>query len=300
VNGAPLALAAFEAALREDPEYAEAWAALSATSLGLAIGQDGPLLPTLTRAHDAALRALRIDASLPDAYASMGQVATFVTRDYPMAEREFTRALQLDDKLARGWHGVSVLRAFQGRPDEALAAMRRARELEPMTPHFNSQYGLLLYHARRFDESITHLRPLVAAQPQFDQARSVLVRALVAKGDLAAAEAESARRTADTPNYSDTGLIHAAAGRRAEAEAEIARVEKLRLAGRAVSYELAVLQSALGNVDLACAALSQAVDERAMFLGWTRLDPRLDPLRGKPCFDEVQKRIYAAVPIAGG
>jgi DNA-binding winged helix-turn-helix (wHTH) protein/tetratricopeptide (TPR) repeat protein len=297
VNGAPLALKSFEAALREDPEYAEAWAALSATLLGMAIVQENPLLPTLTRARDAAQRAVLIDESLADAHAALGQVHTFFDRDYAAAERAFARALQLDEKLARGWHGVGVLRAFQGRPDEALAAMRRARELEPMTPHFSSQYGLLLYHSRRFEEAIAHLRPLVDAQPKFDQARSVLVRAMVALGQFDAASSEAALRLSDVPNYSDAGLIHAAAGRRTEAAQEITRIEKLRERGGAVSYELAVLHSALGAVQAACDALAQAVEENAMFLGWTRLDPRLDPLRHQPCFDGTLKLIYPAVPM---
>jgi DNA-binding winged helix-turn-helix (wHTH) protein/tetratricopeptide (TPR) repeat protein len=299
LNGAPLALAAFDAALREDPRYAEAWAALSSTLIGTAITQEGPVLPTLERAGEAARRAVLIDGSLPDAHAAQGLVHTFLERDYAAAERDFARALQLDDKLARAWHGVAVLRAFQGRADEALAAMRRARELEPMTPHFNSQYGLLLYHARRFDEAIAHVRPIVESQPKFDQARSVLIRSLVAKGELSEALAQAGLRTSDGPNFSDLGLVLAASGQRAEAEAEVARLERLGRQGKVVAYEVAALQAALGNVAPTCAALDRAAAERAPFIGWTRLDPRLDAVRAAPCFAKAMERIYTTMPTAG-
>ncbi len=101
------------------------------------------------------------------------------------------------------------------------------------------------------------------------------------------------------PNLSDVGLIHAAAGRRAEAEAEVARIQALGQSGRVVGYDLAVLEAALGRTQEACRSLERAVDDHAMLLGWARLDPRLDPLRGEACFRSVESRIYGTVPTAG-
>ena len=57
------------------------------------------------------------------------------------------------------WHGQ------QGRVEEALADMRRARELEPMTLLFSANYALILFNARRYDEAIALLAPIVEANP---------------------------------------------------------------------------------------------------------------------------------------
>lgn len=291
INAVSQAIAAFEAALREDPEYAEAWAALATTLIGAALWQQEPTVPLLDRAREAAERAVKLDESLADGHAALGQINTMYTRDLAAAERELARALALDDKLSRGWHGVGILRAFQGRPEEALAAMRRARELEPTTLHFNSQYGLLLYHSRRFDDAIAHLEPLVAAHPTLDHARSVLIRALIAKGRYDDASAHLKRRTADIPNMSDLGLLFAKTGRREDALAEAQRIEARDREGYAVMYEVAVIYAALGELDQACGALANAAGEHSMFVGWARLDPRMDGLRGKSCFSAVERTI---------
>jgi DNA-binding winged helix-turn-helix (wHTH) protein/tetratricopeptide (TPR) repeat protein len=288
INAMPQAIAAFEAALREDPEYAEAWAALATTLTGAALFQLEPTVPLLDRAREAAERAVKLDESLAEGHAALGRVYTMYTRDLSAAERELARALALDDKLSRGWHGIGILRAFQGRPEEALAAMRRARELEPKTLHFNSQYGLLLYYSRRFDDAITHLEPLVAAQPTLDHARSVLIRALIAKGRYDDASAHLKRRASDIPNMSDLGHLFAKTGRREDALAEALRIEARAREGYAVTYEVAVIYAALGELDQACGALANAAEEHSMFVGWARLDPRMDGLRGKSCFSAVE------------
>jgi DNA-binding winged helix-turn-helix (wHTH) protein/tetratricopeptide (TPR) repeat protein len=287
----PQAMAAFEAAVREDPEYAEAWAALSTTLTGAALWQLEPTIPLLDRARDAAERAVKLDDLLAEGHVALGQVHTMYTRDLAAADRELSRALALDDKLSRGWYGVGILRAFQGRPEEALAAMRRARELEPQDLLFNSLYGLLLFHSRRFDEAIAHVEPLVAAHPAIDQARSVLIRALIAKGRYDDASAQLKRRASDIPNMSDLGMLFAKTGRRDDAVAEAQRIEARSREGYAVMYEAAVIYVALGELERACGALTMAADEHSMFVGWAKLDPRLDGLRGKSCFTTVERSL---------
>jgi DNA-binding winged helix-turn-helix (wHTH) protein/Flp pilus assembly protein TadD len=294
IDGRPLALAAFENALREDPDYAEAWAGLSGTIVGVAVNHDGPVRPLLERAHAAAERAVVLDAALPDAHAALGHVLTF-RRDYAGAERELAKAIALSERSARAWHAISLLRAFQGRADEALAAIRRARELEPTTLHFNILYGSMLYYARRNDDAIAHLTPLLAAHPHLAEARVTLVRARVASGRAADALADAQFIAKSDPGSSVLGLVHAALGRRADAHAEALRITNLDRNGGGIMYGVATIHAALGAVDESCRALGRAVDQEALFLGWVRLDPRLDPLRGTPCFEEILRRIHGGV-----
>jgi DNA-binding winged helix-turn-helix (wHTH) protein/tetratricopeptide (TPR) repeat protein len=292
VDAGQKAIASFEASLREDPEYAEAWAGLSDTYVGAAIGHSIPATKAFALARDAARRAVQLDPGIAETHTSLGQIYMFYERDYPAAERQFALARAANEKYARLWHHLAMLRAFQGRSEEALAAIRRARELEPMTLLYNSNHALVLYHSRRYDEAIAHARGLLEAQPQLHQVRSVLIRSLIEKDELVSALEQLPLRGRDTPNLSDAALVYARKGMREEALAEIARIEKVSAQGFGVGYELAIAHAALGNLDAACRALDLAWRDSSPFLGWMRLDPRMDPLRKQPCYADVEKRLH--------
>jgi DNA-binding winged helix-turn-helix (wHTH) protein/tetratricopeptide (TPR) repeat protein len=299
-DGFHLAVDNFEAAIREDPEYAPAWAGLSDALVGGIIGQHVPTRAGFMRARTASLRAVELDGGIAESHTALGQIYMFFDRDYAKAETEYAKARAANERYGRLWHHLGILRVFQGRPLEALAAMRRAREVEPMTLLFSSNYGHVLYFSRRFDESIAHERELLQAQPRLDQARSVLIRALVAKGEADEAQRELALRVAEVPNLSDAGLVYAHLGQSEKTRAEIARIGKFSAQGFGVGYELAVLYAALGDVDGGCKALDLAWRDASPFLGWMRLDPRMDPLRAQPCFVEIERRLGAGVALGSG
>ena len=136
------------------------------------------------------------------------------------------------------------------------------------------------------------LRPLVAANPHFNHARSVLAWALMATGDLSGAE-EHLRLVAEPGiNQSNIGFLFAKLGHRDDALREIERMEKRAREGYGVAYDETIIYAALGELDLSCEALARAVDDHSVLLVWMRLDPRLDALRGRQCFTDVEKRVY--------
>jgi DNA-binding winged helix-turn-helix (wHTH) protein/Flp pilus assembly protein TadD len=295
-----LSAANFEEALKLDPYYADAWAALAETLSGSAMTMHTPVVPTYERAKTAALRAVELDESLGHAHAALAHIYTMFDRDFARAEAEIARAQALDPGYARNWHTLALLRAFQGRMPEALDAMRRARELESTAPLYNGNYGLLLYEARRYDESIAYAKLLLATQPRFDQVRSFLIRALVAKGDIASALEQLPLRITERPTVSDAGFVYAHAGRAAEARAEIERIERLGKEGYGVSYDVAMIQTALGDLDAACGSLRRALDDHSLRILWMRLDPAFDPLREQPCYAEVASRLYGKMKMGTG
>jgi tetratricopeptide (TPR) repeat protein len=295
IIGNAKAIENFRAAIEADPHYAEAWSGLADALMASAIGQTLPTLPTLREADQAARRAVELNGSLAEARTSLGHVRLLLDHDFASAEAEFARALELNDRYARLWHLIGILRAYQGRGEEALAAMRRARELEPMTLLFNANYGLVLYHLRRYGEAIAHLEPLIASQPGLIQSRSVLLRAHVAKGNIPNARQQLELMEGSSSNISDAGLLYAHAGQRDAALAEVARLLKHREQGFAVGYELAIVYAALGELPKGCAELETALSDGSPFLGWLKLDPRLDPLRSQPCFAKVANKLFEEV-----
>jgi tetratricopeptide (TPR) repeat protein len=299
VNGNPLAIENFQAALREDPYFAEAWAALSETYAGTGTQQQMPLAPAMEQARTAALRAIGLNPKLAAGHTAHGLVLMYYDADYAAAEKEFLAARALDDHYARLWHGYAVLRGFQGRTDEALDYIGRARELEPMTLIYSWSHAQLLYYLRQYKETIEFVRPLLASQPRFDQVRSVLIRALVETGDIKGALDQLPLRYAVDATWSDDGLVYARAGQREDALRQLERLERHEREGYGVAYEMAVVHAALGQIAEACAALRRAPDDHSSALGWLRLDPRMDPLRKDPCYADVAQRLYKGPPPQG-
>ena len=292
INGTDLALGNFDAALKEDPYYADAWAGLAETWSGAAMTQYMPTVQAYEQARSAALRAIELDDELGHGHAALAHIVLMFDRDLAKAEAEIERAKELDPTYARNWHSLGILRVFQNRLPEGLDAIRRARELEPMTLLYNSNYGLVLYHSRRFDETIEHAKGLLASQPRLDQARSLLIRAMVAKGDVQDALEQLPLRMSERPNLADAGFVYAHAGNRPNALAEIERIERMGTEGFGVAYDVAIIQAALGDKAAGCAALERTVSDHSLTVMWMRTDPRMDPLRGEPCFAEVERKLY--------
>jgi DNA-binding winged helix-turn-helix (wHTH) protein/tetratricopeptide (TPR) repeat protein len=292
VNGTPQAIASLEAALHEDPYFAEAWAALAETYTGAGITQFMPIDAAIKQARTAALRALELNPQLASAHASLGTIKLHYDFDYAGAEQELLAARAVDDRYSRIWHTFGLLRGYQGRTDEAFQYFGRARELEPMTLLYTYSYASLLYQTRRYEDAIEFVRPMLAAQPRFDQARGVLIRALVETGDVKGALEQLPLRYSEVPMLSDAGLVYARAGKRDDALRELERLERREHEGYGMSYEIAIVQAALGNIDEACAALRHAPDDHSQTLGWLQLDPRMDPLRKEPCYTEVTQRLF--------
>jgi DNA-binding winged helix-turn-helix (wHTH) protein/tetratricopeptide (TPR) repeat protein len=292
IDGYRLAHEKFEAALKEDPDYPQAWAALGGSfSVGV-IRQIVTPAEGVPKARAAVRRALELDDDLLEAHVSLSQIYMDHDRDFAAADRELERAFALNDRSARLWHRKAMWHAQLGHVQDSLAALRRARELEPMTLLFAGHYALVLYNARRYDEAIAFLEPLLVANPHFDQARGVLARARIATGDLAGAEQTLGLFSIAGDAQTDRGYLYARMGRRDEAMREIERLEARGREGFGVAYDQATIYAALGELDRGCEKLARAVEDHSLMLAWMRLDPRIDPLRDRKCFAEVEKRVY--------
>jgi DNA-binding winged helix-turn-helix (wHTH) protein len=292
VNGSPQAIEDFQAALREDPYFAEAWAALAETYIGAGITQWMPIDEAIRQARRAALRSIELNPKLAAAHASLATIMLHYDFDYAGVEQELDAARAADDRYSRIWHTFGLLRGYQNRTDEAFKYIGRARDLEPMTLLYTYSYAGLLYQTRRYQEAIEYARALLATQPRFDQMRGVLIRSLVETGDIKAALEQLPLRYAEIPMLSDAGLVYAHAGRREDAVRELESLERRELEGYGMSYEIAIIHAALGQLDAACTALRRAPDDHSQTLGWLRLDPRMDPLRKEPCYAEVVQRLF--------
>jgi len=296
IDATGAALAKLEAAIKEDPQYAEAWAGYGRTLSGAVVRQRTTPAEGLPKARAAAERALALDPTVTDAYVTLLHIHMDFDKDFAAAARDLEAARRHAPPNASLWHYSAMWNAQQGRVEEGLADMRRARGLEPMTLLLSSNYALILFNARRYDEAIELLAPIVAANPGFDTGRSVLARALAATGRLGEALEQLQARKDIGAWQGDLGVLYAKMGRREDAQREIARLEALEAQGFGEAYELATIHTALGDLDKGCELLGQALTDRSFLVNWMRLDPRMDPLRGWQCFADVEAKLYGARP----
>jgi tetratricopeptide (TPR) repeat protein len=272
--------------------FTSAWAALGGVVSGAVIRQMIPPAEGVRRARAAGLKAVELDPNLVEGHNLLGQIYMDWDKDFAAAKRELDVSRALNPKSARYWHFLGMWLGQQGQVEEALDAVRRARELEPMTPLYSGNYAVLLYVARRYDELIAFSRPLVEANPNFDQARAMLARGLMATGNLEGALAQLQARLVAGIGQADLGVLYAKMGRREDALLEIKNLEARGREGYGVAFDLALIHVALGELDQGCELLMRAITDYSVLVNWMRLDPRLDPLRGRQCFATAEQRLY--------
>ena len=142
-EGAERAIEYFQQAIQKDPNYAAAYSGLADSYAWMGFFGALPPNEAMPKARQAALKALALDDTLAAAHTSLGYVKSLHEFDWPGAEREFKRALQLNagDSDAHFGYGITYL-APMGRLDEAVREMQTARDLDPLSPITNTYLGL--------------------------------------------------------------------------------------------------------------------------------------------------------------
>jgi TolB-like protein/Tfp pilus assembly protein PilF len=281
----------FRQAIERDPDYALAYAGLADCYI-LRPGRQREELP---KAKEAAERALALDPTLAEAHTSLAFAKTLFNRDWDGARAGFEEAIRLNPKYptAHQWFGIywSIL----GKPDEALAEINRAIELDPLSLIINTDKGRILYYARRYDEAIRHLQETLRLDADFGTARSILGSCYAEKGMYDQAVAEILRSaelgTARSGGFGRVAYVHARAGRRDEAQKSLAQLEQLSKESHVSPYTFAAIYSALGERDRAFIMLQRSIDENEAGQSFMKVDPAFDPLRSDPRFAELMRKV---------
>jgi TolB-like protein len=282
----------YQQAITVDPNYALAYAGLAdsyTTSYTSSLGRI-PSLERMIKGREAAVKALALDDNLAEAHTAFGRVLTVFDYDFKVAEREFRRAIALNPAYAVTYERYAFVLAYQSRWEEALFHVRRAVDIEPLNLSFSNTYGLLLMLARRYDEAIAQLKKTLELDPNFQLTHNVLSIAYWLKGDYAQSVEERAK------TLELNGDVQKAAQVR-ESYAKGGWSEFLRLVVReAITfstpfYNLATYYAALGEKDNAFAALNKALENRETLIATIKIDPRLDPLRNDPRFQQLVQRV---------
>lgn len=157
----------FEEAIRLDPNYAAAYTGLADYYLTGVWYADFSPEASLKKAKELFLTVSGIDDQLPDVHSARARIAA-AEWDWETCRKEFERAIELNPNEANYWQGYAfVLRNLDGNYAEAVNAIRRAQELDPLSPSINTDVGVMLTHAGRYDEAIKAFERTLEIDPQF-------------------------------------------------------------------------------------------------------------------------------------
>jgi serine/threonine-protein kinase len=284
------AIRRYEEALAIDPNYAAAYAGLADSYIMLANHHILPPREGYSLARRAAEQGLSLDESLAELHTSLGWIHRLFDWDWPAAERESLRAVQLNPGYAFGRSRYALLLSGMGRHEEAIAEAQRAHELDPLNLLTYTVVGDTLFYARRFDRSVASYRKCLELDPTFGAAHTDLARSLEQVGRADEAIEQFVRGTAGPDGLSrpSSGLaiLYARAGRLDDARATLEGVQALAQKQFVSPYGIASYYAVIGDNDQALDWLERAYSERDGTLVWLKVHPRLDGLRGEPRFRE--------------
>jgi len=191
-QGLEKAVESFRRAVEKDPGYALAWGGLADCYVLFSDYSVAPSRDAFPKAIEAATKALSLDDSLAEPHIALAYAKYRYEWDWPAAEREFARGIELNPSYATGLHWYSEYLVMMGRWEEALAEIRRAQELDPLSLIINADEGWYLYLARRGDEAIAHLQKTLEMRPDFAPTHFYLGQAYELAGRYDEAIAEKA------------------------------------------------------------------------------------------------------------
>jgi TolB-like protein/Tfp pilus assembly protein PilF len=294
-DGLRVALAYFNEAIEEDPKYPQAYSGLADTYALLGDWQYAVMTPkeAFPKAKAAAIKALELDSQLGEAHNSLAFVLDGFDWDLDSGGKEFRRAIELNPGYATAHHWYAWHLSLLGRYDEAIAEMKKAESLDPLSLIINADLAELLVLAHRYDESIRQSRKTIEMDPNFALAHNQLAQAYLQEHryDEAVAELQKAvQLSGDSPTcIANLARAYVASGKRSEALKLLSDLKRRSNPSYSNASEIAMIYASLGDIDQAMHWLEIGYGER--FNPGVLLRPGFDPLRADSRFQNLVHRI---------
>ena len=284
----------FQQAIGKDPNYGAAYAGLADTFGLMSTWYVGPHNELMPKARTAALRALELDESLAEAHASLALIKENYEYDWPGAEREFRRAIQLNPQYATAhqWYAESL--SWQGRFQEALTESELARRLDPLSPIIGSDHASILYYSRQYYAALKQIRSVLALEPNFEHAQGAMVPSYLQLGRYDEA-IESINRWPEHERglwaWAWKAAVYGRAGRPEEARRALAKLEQAPASRPGLPAMFLVAYSGMGQKERVLELLEKAYSEHSNVVMPIKVDPIYDPIRSDPRFEDLLRHV---------
>ncbi len=276
----------FQDAIRIEPDYAPAYAALARAYHWLASFGFPEFYP---KAKEAALKALVLDETNGTAHGALAFTLHNFDWDWAGAERHYKRTLELDLSSV---HGYALYLSAAGRHEEAIAKIKRAEELDPLNLSLKLNVGAVYLDARQYDRAIEQFLKIRKNYPEFIWVEYDLGFAYLFKKMCPEAIASFKKALAvlkDEPAIqASLPLSYASCGMKMEA---INMIEKLKDSPNADRVAFAGVYAILGDKDKAFFWLERALEQKAPDILKINSSPLFDSLHSDPRFQRLLQRI---------
>src|SRR5712692_415586 len=276
----------FNQAIEKDPSFALAYAGLADCYVVPANAL--PPREAMPKAKAAAMRALELDETLAEAHTSLARVLAVYDWNWPGAEKEYKRAIELNPRyaIAHQWYGGYF--EAMGRHNEAIAEEKKAQELDPLSLIINFELGAAFYYARDYDQAIEQFKKTLELEPSFPLTYVLLPDSYELKGRYGEAIAGFKkgillnRGSAWSFSMAGLGHVYAMSGQKGEARSVLDELKQLSGQQYVPASSIALIYAGLGEKEQAFAWLEKAYEERAFQMQFLKVEPRWDTLRSDP------------------
>ena len=281
-----------ERAIRKDPHYALAHALLAFAYRDVA-GASGAIDmhpdEAIARAKRAIAQAMADDPELGMVHTISAYITCSCDFDWQGGERAFQRAIGLDPGNSDAWDLYGQMLGAMARYDDALVALRKAQELDPLA--HRSDVANILTRAGRYEEAYAAIVPVVELEPTYPRAQGSLGWALILGGrvteGIAALERAAALARGDTMYQGQLGQAYGRNGEIARAREILRELEALSQTRYVSPYHLAYVHVGLGEHGRALDLLERAYQERSGAIYGIKGSYLFAPLRGEPRFEAL-------------
>jgi tetratricopeptide (TPR) repeat protein len=285
----------FQQAVEKDPNFALAHAGLASSYNALAGFNVRPPRDVNPKARSAALTALNLDHLLAQAHTELALVNFTFDWDWASAEREFKRAIEISPGDSDAHYSYSSYLAFVGRFDNAIAEMRKAQDLDPVSLVKLTGLAQVLLLARRYDEALEQCRKALEMDPNLGFAHWLLGLGHMYKGSYEQAIPalqKSIPLSGDSPDEpASLAQAYALSGRRMEARKILDVLSEQARRKYVSAGTFPVLYFLLGDKVQAFALLNKSYDDRDNLVVLLKVDPYFDPMRSDPRFAVLLRRV---------
>ncbi|HEV8384293.1 MAG TPA: tetratricopeptide repeat protein, partial [Candidatus Acidoferrales bacterium] len=285
----------FEQAIAKDPRFALAYAGLADSYVLLGPNNVRPPSEVYPKVKAAAQKALELDETLAEAHASLAFAKLLYDWDPRGAEQEFLRAIADNPSYPTARHWYAYTLAALGKLEMAVAEIRRAQALDPLSLSISSDVGQILLFARRYDEAIEQCKKTLEMDPEYRAAYWYLGLTYEQKGmhdeAVGALLKQVSLRADSAATQEQLKKAYAAGGMKGYWRTWAARWEEPSRRKEIPSFSLAVVYARAGEREKAIHMLQKAHAEHFPSLVFLPVEPVFDPLRSHPQFQDLVKRI---------
>lgn len=283
----------FQQSVTADPDFARGYAGLADSWALLSSYGYVQAKSYMPQARAAALKALQLDPLLAEAHTSLALIAENYDWDWPTAEREFRRAIELNPSYATAHQWLAECLSYQGRFDEALQESEIARRLDPLSLIIVADNGAIYYFARRYDDAAARFQSVLEIDPNFGRAHMILeVQVQQGRYREARADLQGWKRDGNAPwTHAMEALVYGRSGDQVRARAALRRLQdEIRTSPVDTAPLLSDAYAGVGDREKWLACLQEAVAQRSSLPTTFKVDPLYDPLRSDPRFQKMLRQ----------